>query len=339
MSGTRLRDGGPTGPDDVLDDAARVRAHLGTRTAVVTMSRPVVDVRIEVDRIPGPGEKTLVRRSETTAGGTDGNIAAALAHLGVRVAATGSASTDDLADVDRASLEGFGVDVRWDGASAGPAVVCHVVVDPDGERAILVGPATDDDRVTEGMLRSTAAVVGTHAPIDVAYLGVLRHVHRRLAPLVRPRSRVVAATIEAGEPPGDWFDEVAGTLDLVLAAEEAFDAQPDRWLGLARRHGWALVVTRGARGCTLVRADGTTVDEPAAPLNGPVRDTTGAGDAFAAGLLAGIAATLDVADALGPAAWFAARAVEGVGPRAFGDPEGFAAQVAARAGGPAAEQP
>lgn len=307
--------------DDVL-------ATLRARRALVTMSRPCIDVRLEVDRIPAAGAKTLVRTSTTLAGGTDGNVASALGGLGVHVRAVGSGSTDPIAEIDRASLRDHGVDVRWDEESAGAAVVCHVLVDPRGERAILVSfPIQEDDQVTEGVLRSAAAAATEQW--DLVYLGVLRPVHRDVLRTVRPFAGLVATTLEAGEFPGEWLEEVAGGLDVVLAAEEVLTDHRVRLLDTARRHGWTLVVTAGAEGATLHAPDGSTHHEPAADPGVTVQDTTGAGDAFAAAFCAGLLAGLAPAAALRPAAWFAAQAIREPGPRSFPPAQTFADQVAA----------
>jgi sugar/nucleoside kinase (ribokinase family) len=80
---------------------------------------------------------------------------------------------------------------------------------------------------------------------------------------------------------------------------------------LARTHPLA-VVTLGAGGSLLVRGD-RLVHVPVAPAT--VVDVTGAGDAYAAGLLAALLAGADDADAGRRAAALAARAVERVGAR------------------------
>lgn len=308
-------------PDDVL-------AVLRTRRALVTMSRPCVDVRLEVDQIPAAGAKTLVRASTTLAGGADGNVASALASLQVHVRAAGSGSSDPIAEIDRASLREHGVDVQWDEESAGAAVVCHVMVDPRGERAVLVSfPVHEDHQVTEGVLRSASAAAAEQW--DLVYLGVLRPVHAEVLRVVRPSAGWVATTLEAGEFPGDWLEEVAGGLDVVLAAEEVLTDHGDRLLALARRHGWTLVVTAGADGATLYAPDGGTHHEPAVDPGVPVRDTTGAGDAFAAAFCAGLLVGLTPAAALRPAAWFAAQTIGGSGPRSFPPARAFAQQVPA----------
>jgi sugar/nucleoside kinase (ribokinase family) len=308
-------------PDDVL-------AVLRTRRALVTMSRPCVDVRLEVDQIPAAGAKTLVRASTTLAGGVDGNFASALASLRVHVRAVGSGSSDPIAEIDRSSLREHGVDVRWDEESAGAAVVCHVMVDPRGERAVLVSfPLHEDHRVTEGVLRSATAAAAEQW--DLVYLGVLRPVHTGVLRVVRPSAGMVVTTLEAGEFPGAWLQEVAGGLDVVLAAEEVLSDHGDRLLDLGRRHGWTLVVTAGAEGATLYAPDGGTHHEPAVDPGVPVQDTTGAGDAFGAAYCAGLLAGLPPAAALRPATWFAAQSIRGPGPRSFPPAQAFAQQVPA----------
>jgi ribokinase len=59
----------------------------------------------------------------------------------------------------------------------------------------------------------------------------------------------------------------------------------------ARRLGPRLVVTLGARGAALVRAEGTVTRVPAVPVTAV--DTTGAGDAFVGAFAYGLAAGLD----------------------------------------------
>jgi len=74
-----------------------------------------------------------------------------------------------------------------------------------------------------------------------------------------------------------------------------------------------MVVTLGPNGAVAI-AEGRRHDMPAEP-QGPVVDTTGAGDMFAAGLLAGLVQGRDLATAMRMGSIAAGRIVTLVGPR------------------------
>jgi sugar/nucleoside kinase (ribokinase family) len=88
-------------------------------------------------------------------------------------------------------------------------------------------------------------------------------------------------------------------------------------------------VKLGSRGTLLSPAAGEFIDVPCVPAPGPVADTTGAGDAFLAGLLAGLLRGLDArrSGLLGAAT--AACCVTGVGAtaglRSFADTDALVA--------------
>jgi ribokinase len=75
-----------------------------------------------------------------------------------------------------------------------------------------------------------------------------------------------------------------------------------------------VVSTGGVTGGAYTAADGRSGTWRAAPLPGPLVDTYGAGDSFAAGLTFGLGAGLAVEDALELAAGCAAICVTGAGP-------------------------
>ena len=88
-----------------------------------------------------------------------------------------------------------------------------------------------------------------------------------------------------------------------------------------------LVVTRGENGAVAVQ-NGVTTHVSAQPID-HVIDTTGAGDLFAAGFLAGQAQGRTVGDSLSMGAICAAEAISHVGPRPVAD---IKALVAAQLG-------
>jgi sugar/nucleoside kinase (ribokinase family) len=221
----------------------------------------------------------LARASDTPArtrlqgGGGGGNVAAWLAHAGARVALIGRVGADRLADVALAGLEG--VDLRV--ARAGRTGVCVVLVGPDGERTMLPDAGANDelDELPPDLF----------APGNVLYLSgytLLRDGSRRAARVALARARdsgmaialdaASAAPLRAAPDFASW----AGPVDVLLANEDEIAV-------LGSFEARETVVKRGAAGATW--SDGSrTVDAPAEPAE--VVDTTGAGDAFAAGFLA-----------------------------------------------------
>jgi ribokinase len=89
------------------------------------------------------------------------------------------------------------------------------------------------------------------------------------------------------------------------AGADALPAPP-RWL----------VLTDGAHGGRWEAADGARGSWPPAPLPGPAVDAYGCGDSFAAGLTYGLAAGMQLADALALAARCGAHCLTGRGPYA-----------------------
>jgi ribokinase len=224
----------------------------------------------------------LARGSDTAAhtrlqgGGGGGNVAAWLAHAGADVALVGRVGDDALADVALAGLDG--VDLRV--ARGGRTGVCVVLVGPDGERTMLPD-AGANDALVEGDLPPDLFVAG-----NVLYLSgyaLLRPGSRpaALAAVARARETKMAIALDAASAaplanaPG--FITWAGAVDLLLANADEIEVLGD---GCDAR---ATVVKRGAGGASWT--DGTRTVEVGAPAV-EARDTTGAGDAFAAGFVA-----------------------------------------------------
>ncbi|RMG11659.1 MAG: hypothetical protein D6731_15140, partial [Planctomycetota bacterium] len=86
--------------------------------------------------------------------------------------------------------------------------------------------------------------------------------------------------------PADFVEEAARRAALLFAGLSTHHPLLPRLRALAAAPGAALVVvTLGADGALACAPDGV-VEVPAPPLPGPLVDTTGCGDAFAAGFLA-----------------------------------------------------
>lgn len=282
----------------------------------------VGDLMVDVlARLPGP----LAPGSDTPAptavqgGGAAANVAAWLAHAGAAVTFVGRVGDDALGRYAVAELEAGGVSVAVTvdpGRSTGTVIV---LVDPGGERTMIPDPGAN----------AGLGAVPVHLPDELAALYVSGYA--LLGPGSRPfavralaqaRQRGCTLAVDAAsaaplaavaEDFAGWLgrgvllfanlDEAAvltGRRDPVAAARE-----------LGRRHG-AAVVKQGADGATW--SDGTAVvSVPARPVQ--VVDSTGAGDAFAAGFLAAQARGAEVPAALAAAAELAAAAIVRVGAR------------------------
>ena len=174
-----------------------------------------------------------------------------------------------------------------------PTGVCVVIVGPGGERTMLPDPGANPQSYRPRHVAGAAVVYVSgyallRASTRATALGWLEAARAAGArTVVDPASAApLAAALDA-------FSEVRCDLLLPNADEAAVLGE--------RLHAIApeVVVTRGAAGATW--SDGTsTLTVPAAPAR--VTDTTGAGDAFAAGFLAawerGPAAALEAGAAL-----------------------------------------
>jgi sugar/nucleoside kinase (ribokinase family) len=202
-------------------------------------------------------------------------VAAWLANAGADVALIGRVGDDALADVALAGLHG--VDLRV--ARAGRTGICVVLVAGDAERTMLPDPGANDE------LKAADLPADLFAPGNVLYLSgytLLRPGTRPAAQaaLARARETNMAIVLDAAsaaplqqEPE---FMEWAGALDLLFANEAEMQVLGGA-LGVRET-----VIKRGADGA-IWTSPRQTLQVQAEP--GDAVDTTGAGDAFAAGFL------------------------------------------------------
>jgi ribokinase len=262
-------------------------------------------------------------------GGQAANTAAWLGWLGHPVTLVGAVGADDAGRSRLAELAGLGVD-------------CAVRRCPDAPTGTVLVLSHDGDRtmVTErgANLRLTAADVTA----ALAAAPDVRHLHLSaytlldaasrgagLRALAAARDRGLTTSVDAASAAplrhvgAAAFRSWVRGADLLLAnADEAavLAAGPDaaaraRELTGEVRHA---VVKRGGAGAVWAVRDGLLVETGARPV--PVIDGTGAGDAFAAGLLAAWVSGSGPAEALGRAAELGALAVSQVGARPASGP-------------------
>ena len=297
--------------------------------SIVVVGDLMVDV---VAALPGP----LAHGSDTPAaiehhqGGSGANVAAGLG----RGAFVGRVGADGLGDAAVGALVGVEVHVQRDPLR--PTGTCIVLVHPGGERTMVPDAGANDG------LEAVELPAGAH--LHVTGYGLLREGSRMavLDALAQASARGMSISVDpssaaplAAVGAERFLGWVAGAGLLLANADEARaltgEADPERAaLALARRLSpgrplWAsrrqastssasagrsrhseVVVKLGAGGA--LWTDGSRVlRAPAEPV--AVVDTTGAGDAFAAGLLAARADGAEPAEALAAGCRLAARAV------------------------------
>ncbi|GAB1693802.1 carbohydrate kinase family protein [Krasilnikovia sp. M28-CT-15] len=259
-----------------------------------------------------------------TGGGQAANTAAWLAHAGCPVTLVAAVGQDPAGRERVAELTACGVRcaVRaHEGATTGSVVV---LATPD-ERTMLADRAAglllDPQDVAAAVAAAPAA---THLHLSGYPLLDARSRPGGLAALAAARTRGLTTSVDAASAgplrragATAFLDWVRGTDLLLCNADEAAvlagpgaAAEQARALTGAARN---VVVKRGGAGAVWVPRDGAPETAEAGRV--PVVDPTGAGDAFAAGLLAAWCAGAQPRAALAAGAALGAEAVSRVGAR------------------------
>ncbi len=250
---------------------------------VVTVGDLVEDVVVhlaEPVHVASDTRATIVRRR----GGSAANVAAAVAALGHPVRFVGQVGDDAAADVVVGALREAGVEaVVRRGGRTGTIVV---LLDERGERTMLTdrGACPDLTDPDPAWLEAAAAL---HVPLYSLIGGALASTAATLIGWARERGLLVsidassASVIEAhGVARTRQLIEALGG-DLLLC--NALEAEVLGGLSTLSSLAAVVVVKQGPGPALLVAGDEQVVEVPA--IAGSARDTTGAGDAFAAGLL------------------------------------------------------
>ena len=216
-----------------------------------------------------------------TRGGSAANVAvAAAAHVPTRF--LGCVGADPLGDRLLGALSAAGVEAQVQRRGRTGTVV--VLVDADGERTFLTDRAAAAELAPlPGSALDEVALL--HVPAYGLQGGRTAVSVRSLLDLAGRRG--VPVSVDASS----WavlrsLGDARSLLDQLRPVLLFANADEARELDLAARplSGVTVVLKDGARSTRVLAADGRTHEFPVAPVAG-VRDSTGAGDAFAAGWL------------------------------------------------------
>ena len=230
-------------------------------------------------------------------GGSAANSMAGAAALGLKAAFVGQVAKDQLGEIFAHDMRSLGVRFETAPISGGPPTGrCLILVTPDAQRTMNTCPGASHELTVEALdpelIRSAAITFlegylwGPERP-RVAMLEAAR--------IAQSAGRTVAFTLSESLCIGDRREGVLGMIESSLVDVLFGNEDEVRHLtgcrdlaecldALSPQVG-TLVVTRGAAGAVAV--DGPDRAEISAVAVERVVDTTGAGDLFAAGFLAG----------------------------------------------------
>jgi sugar/nucleoside kinase (ribokinase family) len=253
------------------------------------------DILAVVDRLPEMGGRVTAAAIDRASGGMTANLACAAARLGLSVCFFGRVGQDAAGTTALAELAQFGVDVSWVSRTEQPTTTAIVLIDPQGDRAIISEPTEFDYRPL------TQAIATVQPPACVHVDGYRLPGAIGLLQQARARGCTTSADLDGLEL-ADLPAVAAASvpyLDLVflnrrLAAGLAND--PQQVVQQLLQWGAQVVsVTLGDRGALVAAAD-QQVEVPAL-VDAIVQDTTGAGDVYAGAFLAAWLQGQDLASA------------------------------------------
>jgi ribokinase len=244
---------------------------------ICTLGDLLLDVVVRLDG-PIAEDTDTYGRTRVGAGGQAANVAAWVVALGGSARFIGKRARDGAGRLLAEELTSRGVGLAGPGVESGTGTVVSVAT-PDGKRTMLSDRGVSIDfepaELDETWLEGCDLL---HVPVYSLARPPLRETALRAIAAARQVSIDLSATVALEQAGVDLVREViAEHRPAVVFGNEEEVALLDLQVG-------TLVVKSGACG-VVVRTDGETHEHPARRVEAV--DTTGAGDAFAAGFLLG----------------------------------------------------
>lgn len=322
---------------------------IGVGNAIVDVLAEADDAFLAVHGIPKGGmiliDETRAREiygamrpGREVSGGSAANSIACLASLGGRGGFVGKVADDALGEIFRHDLTALGVEFATAPLAAGPETGrCLINVTEDAQRSMstFLGAAAlvSPDDIDEEMVKRAAVTFfeGYLFEQPVARAAFIKAC--RAAKAAGRRTAITLSDSSCVDRQHEHFIEFIGShVDVLLAnereAETLFEASDLSVIaGKARALCPLTAVTLSEKGSILIPRDGDIVRVDSVTPSRLI-DTTGAGDAYAAGLLFGLARGFDLKRAGSLGSLAASEVISHFGAR----PEQSLKALAARAG-------
>ncbi len=252
-----------------------------------------------VERMPHPGENVLLSGAAVHVSGVGTNVASTLRALDVDVAIVSAVGMDASGSQVIDELERRGVDVRLVERHAdAPTGAMVVMVEPDGQRT-MVGTRGASERFALDASGALDAARPSHVHVSGYVL---------IDPVMEGRCDALVRVAEGrGVPCSVDLEGIAATgrrtpleRATILCNRDEFVAYfgTEDLPSVSGGRSEPIILKAGAHGCYLI--DGQVTHVAVEDVDGPVVDTTGAGDAFDAAF---IAARLRGLDPLASCGW------------------------------------
>ncbi len=308
---------------------------LGISNAIVDVLSHVDDEFLEQIGAPR-GSMTLIDEARAheiydmmgpateMSGGSVANTIAGFANLGGAAAYIGRVNDDQLGEIFVHDMRSLGVDVRLPPRpAAAPTARCHVLISADGQRTMqtYLGACTELGfaDINEDSVGAPGIVLLEGYVWDIAEGPALAE---RAIELVKDNGGRVALSLSDAfcvERHRDAFhDAVRSGVDIVVADEDEVNAllltdSYDDTMAALRDYDNLFAMTRSEKGSVIVHGD-EVVFQDATPVE-TVVDTTGAGDAYTAGFLYGLAYGRSLKESAELGTLCATRVIQQVGAR------------------------
>ena len=257
-------------------------------------------------------------------GGSAGNTIACYASFGGTGAYIGKVGADQLGEIFRHDLKSIGVTHNTPPVTNGtPTARCMILITPDGERTmntylgacVELSPADIDEQ----LIRSSAVTYLEGYLFDPP---LAMEAFYKAAKIAHEAGRKVSLTLSdsfcVGRHRAAFKELVEGHIDILFANEDEIKSlyeveHFDDVIPVLKDKCEIVVITRSEKGSVIVRGD--QIIEVKAEAVSRVVDTTGAGDAYAAGFLYGYTEGMNMAQCGKLGSIAAAEVISHIGPR------------------------